>query len=74
MTLPRLRITVRRMMVAVAVVAALVGVYLHVLRVGLRPEIGFVGTDGAHGSRYTTDKEAAELKKSLATYGLKVQE
>jgi hypothetical protein len=67
MRLLRVRFTVGRMMVVVLVVATLLGVYLHRLKESLTPETRLVGTDGSHRSRKMTDKEAAELEKTLAT-------
>ena len=47
----RPRASMRQIMIAIAVIAALLGIYMHLVRDSLRPSIGFVGSDGSHWSR-----------------------
>ena len=61
----RPRASMRQIMIAIAVIAALLGIYMHLVRDSLRPSIGFVGSDGSHWSRKMTDKEISEFDWTL---------
>ncbi len=67
----RPRVSMRQWMIAIAVMATLFGVYMHLVRESTRPSIGFVGRDGSHWSRRMTDKEIADFDWTLHESAIK---
>ncbi len=67
----RPRVSVRQCVIAIAVISALFGIYMHFVRESLRPSIGFVGADGSHWSRKMTDKEIADFDWTLHESAIK---
>ena len=69
----RPRVSMRHIMFAIAAIAALLGIYMHLVRESLWPGIGFVGSDGSHWYRKMTDKEIAEFDWTLHRSAIKGQ-
>jgi hypothetical protein len=67
----RPRLSIRQWMIAIAVMATLFGIYMHLVRESLRPDIGFVGSNGSHWSRSMTDKEIADFDWTLHESAIK---
>jgi hypothetical protein len=52
-----MRLSIRHYTIAVAAIAALWGLYLHLVRESMRPSVGSVESDGTFRSRRMRDEE-----------------